>query len=151
VGEVERGEADERRADESHGERVAIEVVRTLAGSIGLVASVPFTTAIAAIVVTRDPAGVAPAGEGQRRPGRRRPRGAPEAQQPPAAGNDGPYDDEAGSGTSAPPAGEAADPPDGVEEPGGSRRRRDERREARRSTDPRVGRSRREQRFWKDV
>jgi uncharacterized membrane protein len=37
-------------------EVVAQEVVRTLVGSIGLVASVPVTTALAAYVVTRDPA-----------------------------------------------------------------------------------------------
>lgn len=36
------------------GEVVAEEVVRTLVGSIGLVASVPLTTALAAFVVTRD-------------------------------------------------------------------------------------------------
>ncbi len=38
------------------GEVVAEEIVRTLVGSIGLVASVPLTTAIAAFVVTQDPA-----------------------------------------------------------------------------------------------
>jgi uncharacterized membrane protein len=39
-------------------EVIAVEVVRTLVGSIGLIASVPITTAIAAWVVTRgdDPA-----------------------------------------------------------------------------------------------
>jgi uncharacterized membrane protein len=35
-------------------EIVAVEIVRTLVGSIGLVASVPLTTALAAAVVTRD-------------------------------------------------------------------------------------------------
>jgi uncharacterized membrane protein len=35
---------------------VASEVVRTLAGSIGLVASVPITTAVAALVASREPA-----------------------------------------------------------------------------------------------
>ncbi len=35
------------------GEAVAVEVVRTLTGSIGLVASVPLTTALAALVVDR--------------------------------------------------------------------------------------------------
>lgn len=35
------------------GEIVAVEIVRTLVGSIGLVASVPITTALAAYVVTR--------------------------------------------------------------------------------------------------
>jgi hypothetical protein len=34
---------------------VAVEVVRTLCGSIGLVAAVPFTTAVAALVVAGDP------------------------------------------------------------------------------------------------
>ena len=35
------------------GELVSVEVVRTLVGSIGLVAAVPLTTALAAVVVTR--------------------------------------------------------------------------------------------------
>ncbi|HEX2291158.1 MAG TPA: YibE/F family protein, partial [Pseudonocardiaceae bacterium] len=35
-------------------QNVAQEVVRTLVGSIGLVAAVPITTAIAAVVVSRD-------------------------------------------------------------------------------------------------
>jgi YibE/F-like protein len=53
------------------GEVVAIEVVRTLVGSIGLVASVPITTALAVLVV-------ADRHTGQRPPTRRdwRPRGA---------------------------------------------------------------------------
>jgi uncharacterized membrane protein len=34
-------------------ETIAVEVVQTLVGSIGLVASVPITTALAAFVVTR--------------------------------------------------------------------------------------------------
>ena len=46
--EVERG-----FGDVITGEVVAIEVVRTLVGSIGLVASVPITTALAALAVTR--------------------------------------------------------------------------------------------------
>ena len=37
------------------GEAVAVEVVRTLTGSIGLVASVPLTTALAALVADRSP------------------------------------------------------------------------------------------------
>nr|WP_231849962.1 YibE/F family protein [Saccharopolyspora erythraea] len=70
---------------------VAQEVVRTLVGSIGLVAAVPITTAIAAAVAIREPAGGADtsaasrasqgaaAGAGTtrltpKRPGRRRPR-----------------------------------------------------------------------------
>jgi uncharacterized membrane protein len=44
------------------GELVAVEVVRTLVGSIGLVASVPVTTALTALVVTADRDG--PAMEG---------------------------------------------------------------------------------------
>ncbi|WP_425564664.1 YibE/F family protein [Saccharopolyspora halophila] len=39
---------------------VAQEVVRTLVGSIGLVAAIPVTTALAALVVTRQPAGGEP-------------------------------------------------------------------------------------------
>ncbi len=42
------------------GEVVAIEVVRTLVGSIGLIASVPITTALAAFVVTRHSVDVHP-------------------------------------------------------------------------------------------
>jgi uncharacterized membrane protein len=38
------------------GEVVAVEVVRTLVGSIGLIAAVPLTTALAVLVVTRDKA-----------------------------------------------------------------------------------------------
>jgi uncharacterized membrane protein len=45
-------------------EVIAVEVVRTLVGSIGLIASVPITTAIAAYVVTRHVGGeTEPAGE----------------------------------------------------------------------------------------
>ncbi len=39
--------------DVAAGELVAVEIVRTLVGSIGLVAAVPVTTALAAFVVTR--------------------------------------------------------------------------------------------------
>ena len=39
--------------DVAAGELVAVEIVRTLVGSIGLVAAVPLTTALAAYVVTR--------------------------------------------------------------------------------------------------
>ena len=39
--------------DVVNGEVLAVEVVRTLVGSIGLVASVPITTALAALVLTR--------------------------------------------------------------------------------------------------
>ncbi len=51
------------------GEVIAIEVVRTLVGSIGLIASVPITTALASFVVTR-PADESP---GRRRSPPRRP------------------------------------------------------------------------------
>ncbi|MEU0332306.1 YibE/F family protein [Streptomyces sp. NPDC006193] len=56
----------------ANSELVAEEIVRTLVGSIGLVASVPVTTALAALVVSADrpgPAGPAP-GAGQPAPAR---------------------------------------------------------------------------------
>jgi uncharacterized membrane protein len=46
-------QADRPLGDVLTGEVVAVEVVRTLVGSIGLVASVPITTALASLVVTR--------------------------------------------------------------------------------------------------
>ncbi len=46
-------QAGQQLGDVVTGEAVAVEVVRTLAGSIGLVASVPLTTALAALVVDR--------------------------------------------------------------------------------------------------
>ena len=46
-------QAGRRLADVAVGELVAVEVVRTLVGSIGLVAAVPLTTALAAVVITR--------------------------------------------------------------------------------------------------
>ncbi|MFF8292710.1 YibE/F family protein [Streptomyces sp. NPDC016309] len=59
----------------ANSELVAVEIVRTLVGSIGLVASVPVTTALAAMVVSADrpAAGTAPAPRGGGR-GRRRKR-----------------------------------------------------------------------------
>jgi uncharacterized membrane protein len=45
--------AGQRLGDVLSGELVAEEIVRTLVGSIGLVASVPITTAITAFVATR--------------------------------------------------------------------------------------------------
>lgn len=60
------------------GEAIAAEVVRALVGSIGLVASVPITTMLAALVVTRDRP-VAP------RPRRPRPEPEPEPAVEPAA------------------------------------------------------------------
>ena len=47
-------EAEQSLSDVVNGEVVAVEVVRTLVGSIGIVASVPITTAIAAAVVVGD-------------------------------------------------------------------------------------------------
>ncbi|WP_030956846.1 YibE/F family protein [Streptomyces sp. NRRL S-378] len=58
----------------ANSELVAVEIVRTLVGSIGLVASVPVTTALAALVVSADrpePPAVAP-GSGPVRGGRGR-------------------------------------------------------------------------------
>jgi uncharacterized membrane protein len=46
-------QAGRRLGDVVTGELVAVEVVRTLVGSVGLVAAVPITTALAAFVVTR--------------------------------------------------------------------------------------------------
>jgi uncharacterized membrane protein len=56
---------------------VATEVVRTLVGSIGLVASVPITTGLAALVASREQPPVGPAtigehGSAAARTGRRR-------------------------------------------------------------------------------
>jgi uncharacterized membrane protein len=47
-------QTDQGLGDVANGEAVAVEIIRTLTGSIGLVASVPFTTALAALVVGRD-------------------------------------------------------------------------------------------------
>ncbi|KJY46469.1 lipoprotein [Streptomyces sp. NRRL S-444] len=62
----------------ANSELVAEEIVRTLVGSIGLVASVPVTTALAALVVSADrpgsPAGAAASGPVRRGRGRRRKR-----------------------------------------------------------------------------
>ncbi|XDV65227.1 YibE/F family protein [Streptomyces sp. R33] len=62
----------------ANSELVAEEIVRTLVGSIGLVASVPVTTALAALVVSADrpgsPAGAAAPGPVRRGRGRRRKR-----------------------------------------------------------------------------
>ncbi|MCX4692159.1 YibE/F family protein [Streptomyces sp. NBC_01408] len=60
----------------ANSELVAEEIVRTLVGSIGLVASVPVTTALAALVVSADrPGAAAPAsGPGRGGRGRRRKR-----------------------------------------------------------------------------
>ncbi|WP_416478236.1 YibE/F family protein [Streptomyces sp. LKA04] len=53
----------------ANSELVAEEIVRTLVGSIGLVASVPVTTALAALVVSADRTAAAPAGTGGTAPG----------------------------------------------------------------------------------
>lgn len=50
-------EAQQGLADVINGEAVAVEIVRTLVGSIGIVASVPITTALAALVVAGPAAG----------------------------------------------------------------------------------------------
>ncbi|MGX1131787.1 putative membrane protein [Streptomyces glaucescens] len=52
----------------ANSELVAEEIVRTLVGSIGLVASVPVTTALAALVVSADKPGAEPANTGSRAP-----------------------------------------------------------------------------------
>ena len=57
-------QAGRRLEDVATGELVAVEIVRTLVGSIGLVAAVPVTTALAVLVVRRDGD---PGGIGQRR------------------------------------------------------------------------------------
>jgi uncharacterized membrane protein len=53
----------------ANSELVAAEIVRTLVGSIGLVASVPVTTALAALVVSADRPGTAAADESPARSG----------------------------------------------------------------------------------
>lgn len=45
------------------GELVAVEVVRTLVGSLGLIAAVPLTTVLAAALVRGDPAAAGPGGQ----------------------------------------------------------------------------------------
>jgi uncharacterized membrane protein len=54
----------------ANSELVAEEIVRTLVGSIGLVASVPVTTALAALVVSADRPGTEPATEASAVPAR---------------------------------------------------------------------------------
>ena len=55
-------QAGRRLADVAAGELVAVEVVRTLVGSIGLVTAVPVTTALAVVVVSRGGRPGTPAG-----------------------------------------------------------------------------------------
>jgi uncharacterized membrane protein len=47
--------ANQHLGDVLTGEAIAVEVVRALVGSIGLVASVPITTGLAALVASREP------------------------------------------------------------------------------------------------
>ncbi len=54
-------QADQGLADVVNGEAVAVEVVRALVGSVGLVASVPLTTALAVVVVASEQGEPAPA------------------------------------------------------------------------------------------
>jgi uncharacterized membrane protein len=54
----------------ANSELVAEEIVRTLVGSIGLVASVPVTTALAALMVSADRPGTEPAVEASAVPAR---------------------------------------------------------------------------------
>lgn len=68
--------ADTRVGHVLNGEIVAEEVVRTLVGSIGLVAAVPITTGLAALVVARDRRRVLPA-----RPARRPPQPRPRSEE----------------------------------------------------------------------
>jgi uncharacterized membrane protein len=68
--------------DVAVGELVAVEIVRTLVGSIGLVAAVPITTGLAAFVVTR---GAGPARDAEDEPPAAEPDGASAA---PVGGRD---------------------------------------------------------------
>ncbi len=75
--------------DVAVGEVVAVEIVRTLVGSIGLVAAVPLTTGLAALVITRG-SGVAPApGDPARQPSGGRLRASPTDAAPAEAGASG--------------------------------------------------------------
>ncbi|MBW3547965.1 MAG: YibE/F family protein [Actinobacteria bacterium] len=62
-------QANQGLLDVVNGEAVAVEVVRTLAGSVGLVASVPLTTALAVVVVTEGGGRVARRRKDERRSG----------------------------------------------------------------------------------
>jgi uncharacterized membrane protein len=61
--------------DVATSQDVAMEIVRTLVGSIGLVASVPVTTAVAALVASREEPAVSPPGRAPAGSPRRRSRG----------------------------------------------------------------------------
>jgi uncharacterized membrane protein len=67
--------------DVAAGELVAVEIVRTLVGSIGLVAAVPLTTGLAALVITRGSAPAPPARR-IRQPADATPASQPEAEEP---------------------------------------------------------------------
>jgi uncharacterized membrane protein len=77
---------------------VAMEIVRTLVGSIGLVASVPVTTALAALVASQENPAVSSPARGRAHSPRRRSRGA--------GAHPGP-----GTPPAAPPEGRGTDPP----------------------------------------
>ena len=72
----------------AEGELVAVEIVRTLVGSVGLVAAVPLTTALAAVVVTRGST-LEPRPVRRRRPTPQSPETAPAAGLEDAAGEPG--------------------------------------------------------------
>lgn len=59
-------EAQQGLLDVVSGEAIAIEIVRTLVGSIGIVASVPVTTALAAVVVAGERTKAKPSGDPRR-------------------------------------------------------------------------------------
>ncbi len=73
----------------ANSELVAVEIVRTLVGSIGLVASVPVTTALAALVVSADRPGTEAAGTGASTPVPAMSASAGTADSRPAAGRGG--------------------------------------------------------------
>jgi len=106
-------QAGRRLTDVGAGELVAVEVVRTLVGSVGLVTAVPLTTLLAALVITRGAAG---ATDDAREPSawsrwvtaRRRP--TTTGDQPPPAPSP-PPPTRAAEGTVAPPARTDAPPP----------------------------------------
>jgi uncharacterized membrane protein len=67
-------------------EAVAVEVVRTLCGSVGLIAAVPLTTVLAANLALEEPA-AGPGGPGDRRGGHPVDRGGPATPAPGTAGS----------------------------------------------------------------
>jgi hypothetical protein len=87
----------------ANSELVAVEIARTLCGSIGLVAAVPITTALASIVITRDVASSADAAATS--PTR------PEANTPPSTYEPGPAVQDLPGDSSQSPEPERASPP----------------------------------------